>query len=115
MISGTPAAGRQREGLRLAQRIVRLLERDGLAPPQRADHARAALEAVHPLLQRREGDAEHGVLALVPAGADAEVEAAARQLGDRGGALGEQRGMIEGERTHERPEAQALRVGWPAR
>src|SRR5439155_6265163 len=93
-----------------AERVVGLLERHRPALPERANGARAALEAVHPLAERREGDAEHRVLALVPAGADAEVEAAIRELGHRRRPLGEQRRMMEGQRTHEGTEADPARV-----
>src|SRR5207249_11681327 len=58
----------------------------------------------------REGDAEHRVLALVPAGADAEVEASARELGHPRCSLGEQGRVVKGQRTHEGTEADPARV-----
>ena len=50
------------------------------------------------------------MLALVPTGADAEVQATAGQLGHRGGAFGEQRGVMERQRADERAEADAAGV-----
>jgi hypothetical protein len=105
------AARRQRIAFRLDERVVGLRERCFLALPERADRARTALEPVHALLERRKGDPEHAVLALVPPGADAEVEPAAAQLRHRRRPLGEQRRMIEGQRRHEDTEANARRGG----
>src|SRR5713101_4386226 len=68
------AARRERVALGLFQREERLLQGDGLALLERANEPRARLEAVEPLLDRREWHAEHLVLVLVPARAETEIE-----------------------------------------
>src|SRR5262249_57070629 len=105
------AARRQGIALGVPQRVVTLVDRHPPSLPERANDARPALEAIHPLLQRREGDAEHRMLALMPAGADAEVEPATGEIGDRRRALREQRGMIKRQRGHERTEPDPSRAG----
>ena len=66
-------------------------------------------EVLEPLAQRREREAERLVLELVPAGAHAELDAAARDVvGGRHG-VREQRRVAERHRRDERPEAELRR------
>ena len=90
-----PGAGGERKALRLVEGDVtavpaspasRATARGSPAPRPRSDAC--AREAAG-------RDAEHPVLHLVPARSDAEVEAAAGQLVDGGGALGQERGVVE--------------------
>src|SRR5262249_17235071 len=91
------------------ERVARLVQGNRLAAPQRTNGARAAVEAIEALLQGRERDPEHAVLTLVPAGADPEVEAPAGEMVDRRRALGEERGMMKGQRRDERAESDGPR------
>src|SRR5581483_6858480 len=77
--------------------------------------ARPALQPVEALAEAGEGDAEHAVLRLVPAGAEPEVEPAAGERVHGRRPAGEHRGVIERQRADERAEADAPRVrGEPA-
>jgi hypothetical protein len=61
----------------------------------------------HPLAEGRERQPVLAVLALVPAGAEADLDPAPRDHVNRGGDLGEQRGVAEGVRRHHEPAPDA--------
>src|SRR5699024_5629371 len=85
------------------QRELRIRERDaaagcGIGPEERLEHPQRGLVAAEALAQRWQRDAERVVLALVPAGAEAQDEATAgdvveyRRLLGEDGRVAERRG-----------------------
>jgi hypothetical protein len=64
--------------------------------PERADDREGFLEAVGAVAGGAEGEAEHGVLVLGPARADAELDPATGEVVDRHGRLGEYGGVPVG-------------------
>ena len=78
--------------------------------PLARDLLELPVELVEALARRQEREAVGVVLALEPAGADAELGASARDVVDGDDALREHRGGPERDRRHHRPEAQRLRA-----
>ena len=87
--------------LAVAQRVVATREVDGALSQQRTDDGEGFLEARHAMV---EGKAEGCVLALVPAGAQAQDQAPAADLVDGGGHLGQHAWLVEGGGSHEWPD-----------
>ena len=81
-----PRLHRSRIAERVGQVDVLAVEGDALAVEEAAEHDRGLLELVEAVLDRQERHAEGAELALVPAGAEPELDAAAAQVvdGDRG-------------------------------
>jgi hypothetical protein len=90
---------------------VRALEAEGPVRPRAEDDLQLLLEDVHPLAGGREREPVRLVLALVPAGADPELDPAVGDVvgGDHG--LRQQRRVAERRGRDERPEAQGGRDG----
>ena len=81
-------------------------ERERAVGPGAADDLELLLEQLEARAERRELEAVGLVLALVPAGAEAEVDTAARDVVDGGDELREHRRMAERRRRDEHAEAQ---------
>jgi hypothetical protein len=90
-------------GLNVAAR-----ERDSLTRQQPPNDRKGLLEARHPVAV---GEAERAELLLVPARAQAEHEAAAAHLGERGRHPRDQAGRMERRAGHQRAELHALGAG----
>ncbi len=91
---------------RVPQRVVPAVEVEGFADggvPQAGDHGQLLLQPAD--LRLREGDAVGGVLGLVPAGAEAQLDPAAGHLVDLGDLDGEHAGQPEGGGGHQRAQA----------
>ena len=97
------------QGVDRRQAVVLALERERAVGPCAAHDRELLLEHLHARAQRREGEAVRLVLALVPAGAEAELDAAAGDVIDGGHGLGEHGGMTEGRRRDEHAEPEARR------
>jgi hypothetical protein len=82
--------------------------------PQARDDGQLVLEALEALAERREGDGVGLVLGLVPAGAEAQLDAAAAHLVDLRHRDGERARMAEGGRGHQRAQPDALGVSGQA-
>src|SRR5262249_33003186 len=89
--------------------LQRLRPRVALLGPVAVDLAELALELVEALARRRERKAVGLVLGLVPARADAELDAPARNVIDGGGVLRQHGPRPEGDRRHESAEPDARR------
>ncbi len=101
---GATADDHVRGGRRLGPHVI------GIAPL--AAHLRELrLERVHPLAHGREREPVHSVLSLVPAGTEAELDAAARDLLRGRRALRDHGRVPEGHGRDERPEPDPLRTG----
>ncbi len=90
-----------RQQLAVAGLVEPPLEVDRAVVQQRPDDREGLLESVDPVIER---EAERPELGLVPAGAQAEDQAAAADLVDRAGLLGEERRVVEVRARDERPE-----------
>jgi hypothetical protein len=80
---------------------------DRVAGKQSLDDGEGLLEPVDALARAVERDTSSAVLGLVPAGADAELEAPARQMVQARRLVGEDRGMPEVVGEHKRAHPQA--------
>ena len=101
------AAGLDRAGAveRLVDAVVLALEARPFLREHELGDGQRLLEAVHPLLHRREVDPVADVLLLVPGGPDAEDGPAARQHVQRRDLLGEHRRIAVRDAGHERAQA----------
>jgi len=95
------------QGDRVVEAVVAAGEADPLAAPEQAHHLDRLLQHLGALALRREGDAQGSVLDVVPAGAHADLEAAAAQLVDGGHLAGQHGGVAEGRRRDQGAEADA--------
>ena len=77
-------------------------------PPQTGEDGEGLLQALEALAQGRELEAVGGVLGVVPAGAQAELDPAARHVVDLGHLDGEQAGWAEGGAGDEGAQPDAL-------
>src|SRR4051794_6312622 len=77
--------------------------------PQRPDDLDALLEPVGAVVLRAELQPQHAVLVLRPAGADAELQASAGQVVDRGSHLRQHGWMAIGVADHRAPDPRARR------
>ena len=91
------------------QAVVRAGEGERPVGPDAADDRELLLEQLHARPERRELEAVGLVLALVPAGAEAELDAPVRDVVDGSDVLGEHRRVAERRRRDEHAEAQAGR------
>jgi hypothetical protein len=78
--------------------VVLAREREGAVGPGAADDLELLLEHFHALAERREREAVGLVLALVPAGADPELDPPVRDVVGSGHELGEHGRVPEGRR-----------------
>ena len=85
------------------------LERVRAVGPRAADDRELLLEPLHAHAQRRELEAEGRVLGLVPAGPEAELDAAARDVVDRCHGLGQDGRVAEGGGRDQHAEPQGRR------
>ena len=97
-----PRPARQADGVSGA--LVRPLEVDGPGTQQRRDDRHRFLEAAGAVVKRV---AVGGELRFVPAGAEGEDQAAAADLVEGVGDLGEERGVAEGRAEHDRAKFHA--------
>ena len=112
LLAATADEDRRTAGLDRARAVERLMDavvvaleaRPFLGEHELGDRQRL-LEAVHPLLHRREVDPVADVLLLVPGGADAEDRPATRQHVQRRDLLGEHRRIAVRDAGHERAQA----------
>ena len=118
MTIGTPpSCDRLGQRRRVGDRVVLALVRERRADrrrPQPGDDRQLLLEALEALAERRERDRVRLVLALVPAGAEAELDAAAGHLVDPGDRDRQRSGQAERRRRDERAEADRRRVAGQA-
>ena len=97
--------------LRVAHLPMRAVERPAvMLGPQAVDERELLGEHVVALCQRRERDAQLGVLLVVPAGAEAGLDAAVAHLVDRLDHLGQVAGDPERDRRDEGAEPDRLRL-----
>src|SRR6185436_1756309 len=85
------------------------VERHALAVEEPAEHDRRLLEMVEAVLDRQERHAERAEFALVPTGAEPELDAAAAQVVDRDRALTEHAGVAVTDAEDETADAHARR------
>src|SRR5579871_4877946 len=78
--------------------------------PQTVDHLKLFFDQIDTAGWFGKLETERFVLGLEPARPDAKLGSAIAQLVQRGGHLGEDNWMSEGDRTHQGPEADALRI-----
>src|SRR5439155_25192241 len=92
---------RSRPRWRFFQLVIGALVTADLVAQEEIEDFHRFLEAVHPLPGWREVDAEGRVLGLIPAGAEAHVEATIGDVVHSDCFSGEQRRMTEGVAAHQ--------------